>query len=402
MYLACPSCKATYRIQPEHLQLAGGQVRCGRCRATFSAAGAACDDPREALARAEARAGAGDIDALINRALERVSSSSQHTARNDSIGPLPAAPTPVAATNEQAAVVAPERSSSPGDTAPGAVAHSAQTMPAPDQAGVVPDEPVQEAEPPPQDDGGAVVPPSEASEQDGFDWSRLPGDETSQVWPDVESDGGAGAIDDVSLSEPQTPADLDFYAQPALSEVAAVSYAGERPEALSDPLLLEDLYEPGISRRTWGAAAAVLLLLALLVVQYGYAHRYRLADQPRLRPALELACLGLGCDLPLRHDAGKVEILAREVRDHPEVPDALLINVSFANRADFAQTYPVFEVSFSDFSGTPVAARRFSPEEYLADAHQAHTRLEPGQHASLKLEVLDPGDRAVSFQFEFL
>ena len=94
--------------------------------------------------------------------------------------------------------------------------------------------------------------------------------------------------------------------------------------------------------------------------------------------------------------------IEREVRDHPQVDDALLIHVTFANQAEFVQPYPVFAVSFSDVSGTAVAARRFRPDEYLSDTRNTAGGMQPGERAQLMLEVVDPGERAVSFQFDFL
>ena len=54
-------------------------------------------------------------------------------------------------------------------------------------------------------------------------------------------------------------------------------------------------------------------------------------------------------------------IVERDVRKHPSVEEALLINVAFENRATFNQPYPLFEVRFTDSSGAPVAMRRFAP-----------------------------------------
>jgi hypothetical protein len=62
----------------------------------------------------------------------------------------------------------------------------------------------------------------------------------------------------------------------------------------------------------------------------------------------------------------------------------------------------VFAVSFSDVSGTAVAARRFRPDEYLSDTRNTAGGMQPGERAQLMLEVVDPGERAVSFQFDFL
>jgi len=152
----------------------------------------------------------------------------------------------------------------------------------------------------------------------------------------------------------------------------------------------------------WGAIGASLLLAVLLVAQLAWVERYQLVRMPQLRLALEYFCQPLNCDLPLRHDISRIEVVEREVRDHPHARGALLINASFANRAGFTQAYPVFVVSFSDVSGTPVAVRRFPPAEYLIGQQNVEEGMAPGERAQLMLEVVDPGDRAVSFQFDFL
>jgi hypothetical protein len=96
-----------------------------------------------------------------------------------------------------------------------------------------------------------------------------------------------------------------------------------------------------------------------------------------------------------------LELLERDVRDHPHVKGAVLINATFVNRADFTQPYPVFEVAFSDLSGNPVAVRRFAPREYIGESESLLTGMAPGRPARVQLEVMDPGERAVSFQLEF-
>ncbi len=213
------------------------------------------------------------------------------------------------------------------------------------------------------------------------------------------------AVDLVGIAlekrEMQPRADIDTYANPVATEFVPAPAAPEpRAEQQSvSPLLFETGSEG--SRTSWGAIAAALLLTLLLIGQYVWVERYRFAAIPEVRPYLETACAVLGCDLPLRHDTAKLEILEREIRNHPHVADALLVSVTFVNVADFRQRYPVFEVTFSDVSGTPVAMRRFLPEEYLDDVDPA-SGMAPGQQTRVMLEIVDPGDRAVSFQFDFL
>ncbi len=224
-------------------------------------------------------------------------------------------------------------------------------------------------------------------------------DETAPGEPENE----ATDLVDIALGKLDQgfPADRDTYAMPVASEFVSPAQAEASGETPLPAAAL--LFETGhaSARTSWGAIAAALFLTALLLGQYAWAERYRLAGIPAFRPTLDAACAVLGCDLPLRHDTAKLEVLEREIRNHPHVSDALLVSATFENRADFVQAYPVFEVTFSDVSGTPVAARRFFPKEYLNGVDPSQG-MPPGQQTRLMLEIVDPGDRAVSFQFDFL
>jgi predicted Zn finger-like uncharacterized protein len=154
--------------------------------------------------------------------------------------------------------------------------------------------------------------------------------------------------------------------------------------------------------RTLGKGAIICALLLLLGVQWVYFNRAALAAQNDWRPGLQTLCAVLRCELPLQVDLSRIELLNRDVRKHPQVAGALLINATLVNRATFPQPFPILELTFSNASGTPVASRRFSPAEYLGD----RTDLKPGMPVDVPLQVVleieDPGEDAVSFQFEFL
>lgn len=198
-------------------------------------------------------------------------------------------------------------------------------------------------------------------------------------------------------------ADADFYAQPRSVEYSYGRQADSGAAGGDPPAALFGYdFDGTVTKTHWGATAAALFLALLLLGQYAFVERHWLASMPRLRPALEVFCDLLRCDLPLRRDLGKMEMVEREVRDHPNVADALLINAAFVNRAAFPQDWPLFQISFSDVSGTLVALRRFRPEEYLDAGKDPSAGMAPGEEARLLLEVIDPGDSAVSFQFDFL
>ena len=139
-----------------------------------------------------------------------------------------------------------------------------------------------------------------------------------------------------------------------------------------------------------------------LGAQYAYYERYELAGNPTYRPWLEKMCEHLDCNLPPRRDTAAFELRERDVRYHPDYAGALLISGTFINSADFDQPYPTVEVMLKDVNGRIVASRRFAPTEYLHNNEAPSALLKSGTEARLLLEVSDPGNQAVSFEFNFM
>jgi predicted Zn finger-like uncharacterized protein len=357
MYVACPSCKSLYQIDLVHLRAAGGELRCGACQATFNATAAVFDIPQQALDYADRHplqeGVAREIDDLVNKALGRVPGHEHVTEAAVSRG-------------ADEAVYETEEIDNVSEEPAYAVSDVAEVE--------------------------AETPMASAAE-DSIEALDEQAPEPAAVQSLAEKPQVHGLL----------RADMDFYACPA-----AVEFRAQRPQPVSEALelsaalLYSDEAHDADSAVPWGAIAASVLLAVLLLGQLAWVERYQLVRMPQLRPALEFFCQPLSCDLPLRHDISRIEMVEREVRDHPHASGALLIHASFVNRADFAQAYPVFVVSFSDVSGTAVAVRRFPPAEYLIGQQDVSNGMAPGERAQLMLEVVDPGDRAVSFQFDFL
>lgn len=145
-----------------------------------------------------------------------------------------------------------------------------------------------------------------------------------------------------------------------------------------------------------------LLLALTLGGQVALAERERLLEDPLVRPWLDRACQQFGCRLPLQQAPGRIRLISREVRPHPEAPNALLISAGMINDAGFTQSFPIVEVLLSDLSERPIAMRRFLPNEYLGEAESELRGFAPGSTAPLVFEVADPGQEAVAFEFRFL
>jgi predicted Zn finger-like uncharacterized protein len=154
--------------------------------------------------------------------------------------------------------------------------------------------------------------------------------------------------------------------------------------------------------RNWPWAVGAAVLLFSLLAQIGYAERAPLLDDAQVRPWLDRACAELGCLLPLRHDPARLELLSRDIRPHPSVPNALIISATLRNDADFHQAWPEVEITLSDLDENRIAMRRFQPQEYLGDSRNIASGMASGATAALVFEVADPGKNAVAFEFKFL
>ena len=150
----------------------------------------------------------------------------------------------------------------------------------------------------------------------------------------------------------------------------------------------------------WWPWLAVPLLLLALILQIVVADRARLAADPSWRPRVAALCAWLRCSLPAWHEPAAFHITSREVRPHPSAPGVLLVTATFRNDAAFAQAWPQLQLSLANMEGDSLGLRRFTPREYLGSA-PSRPQLGPGQSATLTLEVVDPGKRAVEFDFEF-
>lgn len=230
------------------------------------------------------------------------------------------------------------------------------------------------------------------------------------------ADWGQG--DEDERADPPSPA-ADHYADEEIAPLDTDSGLFDEPEPASpdtDPAeaqpapvygsALADELEATLTQRqrrlpTLLFGAGSLLLLALLVIQAGTTLRTELGQFPGLAPLAEWFCDDQECAGAAPRAPERIRIVNRDVRPHPQEAGALLISLSFVNEADFPQPYPTLEVSFSDIHDRRIALRRFQPSEYLRGKRRSSDPLPPGELVALSLSIVDPGERGVSFRFEF-
>ncbi|MGB5584719.1 MAG: DUF3426 domain-containing protein [Gammaproteobacteria bacterium] len=183
-------------------------------------------------------------------------------------------------------------------------------------------------------------------------------------------------------------------------ERAANSFAGENE-------ILADALTASTNERTYSAVAtaawslAILVLIAALVTEYLWFNQPVLFQLQQLRPLTARLCERLDCEHLQMRDPSQIELISRNVYSHPNEQDALMISSTMVNHAPYAQAYPDVQIDFSDVRGELIASRRFTPEEYLQIDETQRSLLQSGTPVTFGLEIRDPGEQAITYEFSF-
>ena len=146
----------------------------------------------------------------------------------------------------------------------------------------------------------------------------------------------------------------------------------------------------------------ILTGIAGLFLQYAYYNRNNLVKITELRPWLDIMCKQANCILPPPKDRRLIILSSKNIFSHPNTENALMVSASIVNQADFAQDFPVIELRFENVRGETIAGRRFNATEYLGIPEDQISKMQPEVSVNINLEIKDPGDDMVSYEFEFL
>lgn len=167
----------------------------------------------------------------------------------------------------------------------------------------------------------------------------------------------------------------------------------EEPEASppAGPALRLDLEPeppPRWARFLWPALA--LVLIGLLALQLFGPEQWRVdLDLPGLRSE----------ELSPIPDA--VQLISRDMHDHPSLDDAVVISAVMVNRASATVPWPHIEVRLFDASQQAIGQRRLAPTDYLADGTDIDAGLAPDLRVPLLLEMAVAASRPEGFSMSF-
>jgi predicted Zn finger-like uncharacterized protein len=371
LFTQCSKCETIFRLSPEVLRAAGGQVRCGRCGEVFNAVARLAEEPT------------GFVSGESSLDLE---------TRADNILQAPAEAPPDESPSEQPAS---DESAEPkefdGSLAPGVEVAHLEVLP--------PDEPAAAMDPAP------AAPAREISS-----------DETSLDDTSLEYTLPPGELDRIFIES--TPRDLpsvlsEPMAEPS-TEITGSTDSAELRRRLTGIEVSEDVrrdmmaaYEKALPENRaqhpgrgallmWLSAGIVLLVL--LAAQMLHQNRERLMSHQPQSAALRTLYSMLGVAMPAAANLSAYQLRQWGVTGDPSANGTLRVRASILNTAAQPQPSPLLRVTLANRFGTSIGARDFAPAEYLGNP--AARTLSPGERVDATLDILDPGKNAEGFEID--
>ncbi|MCG3201910.1 MAG: hypothetical protein NFCOHLIN_01782 [Gammaproteobacteria bacterium] len=353
MITRCPGCQTVFRLSAEHLKMARGQVQCGLCNLQFDAIENLLEE--SAVLAAPAAEGAAPVPEAP------ATTEMPEWAYDDLPPPEAQTPSPPEAVDEESLRLAADAMEErDADLAIRAFEEELEALKR-----------------------------AEESHEERAAGPETPAGSAQAAPPLIGAEPG----EDSMRREPDADAIL-------LSDLPHVSVERDDVEALRSYLRESDERERAGS--PWWGIAAALLLIAMLGQAAWYQRGWILDHVPGLRTHWQAWCEGKACALPPRRDVAMLHVVSRDVRDHPQYLDALLVNATIVNDAGFTQPFPVVELTLFDEAGAALGVRRFQPREYLDASVNVAAGMKPRQSIYVVLEIAGTSAEAVSFEFKFL
>jgi predicted Zn finger-like uncharacterized protein len=407
MLTQCPHCLTLFRVGPEHLKAAAGQVRCCRCNQIFNALQSLQESPTP-FDNTLPPSGEGQHEDAM---------ASTDDGLDTTTEPTKEVPFDHAETSDwQDFQDQPEindfepmlpgqgPTQSPDDFIDDILEKDDGLDPEPDY--FASDSESQMSELLDQDSSSLLLPDSEEPNEEQqlnhhniVDFSAI-----TEKTPDKESPAEELLLEDSILKDDainDEPGKPDYDSVPAFRvdfESAPEPSSADDDHALNFEAV--EVREPRNKLSLYWLVACLLLLLPL-AAQLAWQFRDNLIQHTAGRQTLNLICTVAGCEVPARRALDKIVIQGRNLSTHPDKPDTLSLQVSFVNTAAFQQPFPQLTLSLYNDKGNLIARRTFSANDYLP-AEYAHQYMMPkAQPILVEMELVDPGKEVTGFSFDF-
>ncbi len=173
----------------------------------------------------------------------------------------------------------------------------------------------------------------------------------------------------------------------------------EHIEDASQEAFFEEGQEPSRRSGTIWVVASLLMLTILAFQIIKFNPETVLAKFPQLQPI----CRFIDCPVPEEMiDTSNINLISRDVREHPQFQDVLLVNATLMNGGNEPQPFPKLQLDLFDKVGRPIGSRQFTPNEYLDSSVDINLGMKPKLPVHIVLEIVGTSEETNSFEFKFL
>jgi len=436
MHTTCPHCQTVFRVTSEQLNMARGKVRCGYCQTIFNALDSLEDEWHEAPPEPS------DLSTTTKTPIQEPANPEFESIRNDTDTinepdtpqadqePFPAGEsdnfiveelpdTSVQSEMDELHLFSTEPSEYPEPEEIQGTAVETDQISGTEDATETDELHLFSTELPEYPEPKEIQ--GQSTEEPGEDEEPLPLIEIEDLTPDDatawipdHSPAPAGQAEEKSAEPPAAEKHQETQPEPVsegylkLAPASTAEFSGMYPEQDIPLALREELQqalEPGRGKKVFFRLLGILVLISVLAAQALYFYRTPLSQHTELRPVIATLCKMLRCDLPLRNDIGEglqtLGMIRRSISIDPEHADRLRIQATIFNKAEYAQVFPIVEVSLLNEVGKVLAMRRFMPKDYIQDATQISKGIGAKSIHEINIEVVKPSVPVIAYQFDF-
>jgi predicted Zn finger-like uncharacterized protein len=188
----------------------------------------------------------------------------------------------------------------------------------------------------------------------------------------ADSPNSEDLVDDTESFEHSQVEDIALYA-PTETDATQFNIDTSDTSNINIPAVVNDLAldrryqdKPKKTPFSWALFFGGLILLLAAIMQTAYFLRTAItSNYPQTKPYFVQACQLLGCQIELAKDINLLTIDDSDMQEDVDYEKVIHFTSTLTNHANYAQSYPLIELTLTNTNDEPVLRRTFKPEQYL-------------------------------------
>jgi predicted Zn finger-like uncharacterized protein len=410
MLTQCPHCQTLFRVGPDHLKAAAGQVRCCRCHQVFNALESLRESvdsasPSDEL-MAEEQPHENALETTTEPDQENLFEATEPSEWHDLQKPAPS--------DESQPPPSEQEQVNSEQLIEDILEQDDGLDPEPDYFAI--DSESQMSELLDQDSSSILLPDSEEPTEHKGEQSEA---STNNIIAFAPPETAEASTDQEETTKSSLSEMLEF--EDSILKDAAIDEERGKPdydsipdyplqeESQAEPFTIDEHalnFEADNSHKHRNKYRFIWLIGSLLLLlplsgQLAWQFREGLIQHETGRQAIGLLCRITGCEVPVRRALDKIIIQGRNLSAHPDKPETLFLQLNILNTAAFDQPFPDLTLSLYNDKGNLIARRTFSADDYLPTEFSRRQLMPKAQSILVEMELVDPGKEVTGFSFDF-